>query len=317
MGRISYGVFLPFYAFSAEGQVKSPFEVVRDVVLECERLGFDSVYLDDHLMWGNKPILECWTVLSALSAVTSKIRLGTMVVCASFRNPALLAKMAATFDVVSNGRLELGLGAGVQEDEHAAYGVSFPKPSVRIERLVEAVIILKKMWTEEKATFMGEHYRVNSAVCEPKPVQKPHPPIIIGGGGEKMMIKVQAQYADRVDWGYLPTLELYEHKLQVLLEQCRILGRDFQEIQKSAWVGGQIFIAGNENELNAKLGQWKPRDMSLDAFKETNLICTPEDCAWKIREYADLGVTHFMLSFGDFPRLDGLKVFAEAVMGEI
>src|SRR3989304_5748178 len=144
LGKIGFGVFLPFYAFEAKDKsAPSSFNVIRDLVLECERLGYDSVHLDDHLMLGKKPVFECWTTLSALSAVTTRIRLGTTVLCASFRNPALLAKMAATLDVISNGRLDLGIGAGIQENEPTAYGITFQKPSIRIERLKEAAIILK------------------------------------------------------------------------------------------------------------------------------------------------------------------------------
>ena len=315
LGKISFGVFLPFYAFEGEEKSgRSSFGLIRDMVLECERLGYHSVNLDDHLMFGKKPVLECWTTLSALSAVTTRIRLGTTVLCVAFRNPALLAKMAATLDVVSNGRLDLGVGAGVQENEHTAYGIPFPKPSVRIERLKEAVIILKKMWTEEKATYAGNHYRINDAVCEPKPVQKPYPPITIGGSGEKLILKVQAQYADRIDWGYLPTLKLYRHKLRILQDYCSTVGRDFQEIQKSAWLGSQIFVAENQKELNTKIRQWKPKDVTVDAFKKANLVVTPDECVQKIRHYTDLGVTHFMLFFGDFPSMDGVRVFAEKVI---
>src|SRR3990172_3096596 len=313
--NVSFGVYLPFYAFKAkEKSVASSFDFIRNVVLECERLGYDSVHLDDHLMFGKKPILECWTTLSALSAATTRIRLGTTVLCASFRNPALLAKMAASLDVISNGRLDLGIGAGVQENEHVAYGIPFSKPSIRIERLEEAAIILKKMWTEEKATYLGNHFRISGAVCEPKPVQKPHPPITIGGSGEKLTLKVQAQYADRIDWGYLPTLELYRHKLRILQDYCSTVGRDFQEIQKSALLGSQIFIAENQKELNTKIEQWKPKDVTVDAFKKANLAGTPEECVQKIRHYTDLGVTHFMLFFGDFPSMDGVRVFAEKVI---
>ena len=308
MTKISFGVFLPFHTFDTS------FNLIRDVVLECERLGYTSVHFDDHLMYGKTPILECWTKLSALAALTTRIRLGTTVLCASFRNPALLAKMAATLDVISNGRLDLGVGAGIQENEHRAYGMVFPKPSIRIERLKEAVIILKKMWTEEKTTYVGKHYTITDAVCEPKPVQKSHPPITIGGCGEKLTLKVQAQYADRIDWGYLPTLELYKHKLQILQDYCNTVGRRFQEIQKSAWLGGQIFIAENQKELNTKIQQWLPRDVTVDAFKKLNVIGTPDECIQKIRQYTDLGVTHFMLFFGDFPKMDGLRTFAEKVI---
>jgi alkanesulfonate monooxygenase SsuD/methylene tetrahydromethanopterin reductase-like flavin-dependent oxidoreductase (luciferase family) len=305
----SFGVFLPFHTFDA-----SSFDFIRDRVLECEQLGYDSVHFDDHLMYRKQPILECWTKLSALSTLTTRIRLDTTVLCASFRNPALLAKMAATLDVISKGRLDLGIGAGVQENEHAAYGMPFPNPSARIERLKEAVIILKKMWTEEKATYVGNHFRIADAVCEPKPVQKPHPPITIGGSGEKLTLKVQAQYADRVDWGYLPTLEEYKHKLQTLQEYCNMVGRDFHKIEKSAWLGGQIFIAENQKELDTKMQQWKPKDVTTGDFKKLNLIGTPDECTQRIRQYTNLGVTHFMLFFGDFPQTDGMIIFAEKVI---
>ena len=216
MSKAKFGVFLPFYALrNQEEKRPTSFDCIKEIVLECEKLGYDAVWLDDHLMFGMQPILEAWTTLSALSAVTSKIRLGTMVLSNAFRNPALLAKMAATFDVVSNGRLEFGIGAGVQEEEHIAYGMSFPKPNLRIDRMREAVEIIKSMWTQEKTTYKGKHYEVKEAFCEPKPLQKPHPPITIGGSGEKYTLKVTARHADRFDWAYMP-LQTYKHKLIVL-----------------------------------------------------------------------------------------------------
>ena len=129
--KVSFGVFLPFYVFRSEISTASMFGRLRDVVLDCERLGYDSVWLDDHLMFGQMQILECWTTLSAIAVATSRIRLGTMVTSNAFRNPALIAKMAATVDVISDGRLELGMGAGVQKDEHEAYGFPFPEPSAK------------------------------------------------------------------------------------------------------------------------------------------------------------------------------------------
>jgi F420-dependent oxidoreductase-like protein len=313
--KIKFGVFLPFYAFELENtKPLSLFGRVRDVVLECERLGYDSIWLDDHLMFGKHPVLECWTTLSSLSSITSKIRLGTMVLCTSFRNPALLAKMAATFDVVSNGRLELGIGAGVQRDEHVAYGIPFLKPRERIGRMKESVEIIKKMWTEEKASYKGKYYTINEAVCEPKPLQKPHPPITIGGSGEKFTLKVAAQHADRYDWGYLPSLELYKHKLDVLESHCKAVGRDLHEIEKSCWLSGQIFIAQNRKELDEKVLQWKPKNVSLEEFKKYSLIATPDECRQKIRQYASLGVTYFMLFFGDLPNVGGVRLFAEKVV---
>ena len=282
MNKTKFGVFLPFYAF------KSPqtFDQVRNVVLECEQLGYDSIWLDDHLMYGKNPIFECWTTLSALASLTAKIRLGTMVLCNSYRNPALLAKMTATLDVISNGRLEFGIGAGVQKNEHEAYGIPFPKPSERIERMKEAVEIIKKLWAEENANYQGKYYTVNNAVCLPKPLQTPHPPITIGGSGEKLTMKVVAQHADRYDWGYVPSLEQYKHKLKILENYCNAVNRDFQEIEKSCWLEGQI-------------------------------LSTPDKCKQKIRQYASLGATYVMLFFGDLPHLEGVRVFAKTVVEQM
>jgi F420-dependent oxidoreductase-like protein len=284
LNKIKFGVFLPFYAFKFEKtNPPSHFNHVRTIVLECEQLGYDSVWLDDHLMFRKQPILECWTTIAALSPITTKIRLGTMVLCNSFRNPALLAKMTATLDVISNGRLELGIGAGVQKDEHVAYGVPFSEPRDRIGKMNEAVEIIKKLWTEEKASYQGKYYRINEAVCEPKPLQKPHPPITIGGTGEKLTLKVTAQHADRFDWGHIPSLELYKHKLDVLESHCKATGRNFEEIEKSCWLEGQI-------------------------------LGTPDECRQKIQQYINLGVTYFMLFFEDLPNLSGTRLFAETIV---
>jgi F420-dependent oxidoreductase-like protein len=311
--KVSFGVFLPFYAFQGRALFASLFTRIRDVALECERLGYHSVWLDDHLMYGNKPILECWSTLAALSTVTTHIRLGTMVSCNSFRHPALLAKIAAAVDVISGGRLEFGIGAGVQKAEHRAYGFPFPAGGVRIERMKEAVEIIKKMWSEEKASYVGKHYSIKEAVCEPKPLQKPHPPITIGGSGEKLTLKVTAQHADRYDWGYVPSLELYKNKLKVLESHCSTVGRDFREIERSCWPGGQVVIARNRGELRGKIVREKPKIIALKDFEKTSLIGTPDECMSKLQSYVDLGVTHFMLFFGDLPNLSSLRLFAETV----
>jgi F420-dependent oxidoreductase-like protein len=317
LDKINFSVFLPFYVFRPTKTGSSHFDFIRDIVLECERLGYYSVLLDDHLMLKKTSILECWTTLSALSSVTERIRLGTMVTCNSFRNPALLAKMAATLDNISNGRLEFGIGAGVQKNEHNAYGFPFPSSKARIERMNEAVEIIKKMWTEEKASYNGKHYMIRDAVCEPKPVQKPHPPITIGGGGEKLTLRVTARHADRYDGGYLPSLELYKRKLKVLEKHCDAVGRSFHEIEKSCWPAGQIFIGEDRKELEKKVSLWLPKGVSLEDFMRTSFVGTPEDCIKQLRQYVNLDVTHFMLFFGDLPDLRGLKLFAENIVQKI
>ena len=316
MGKLKFGVFLPFYAFQAKDS-KENFSLIRDIVLECEHQGYHAVWLDDHLMYNDWPILESWTTLSALASLTSKIRLGTMVSCSAHRNPALLAKMAATLDVLSNGRLELGIGAGTQETEHIAYGFGFPPLSVRIERLSEALEVIRRLWMEEKANYQGNHYTLKNAVCEPKPLQEPRPPITVGGSGELLMRKVTAPYADRYDWGFLPSIEVYKRKLMVLENQCKVIGRNFMEIEKSCWPGGQVLIAQNQRELSEKISQRKPANVSLEDFKKTTLAGTPDECRAQLQVYVDLGVTYFMLFFSDLPSIDGLKLFAEAVVNKM
>ena len=315
--KIGFGVFFPCYTFRNEKNGTQIFNRLQESVQECEKHGYTSVCLDDHLMLRDIPILECWTTLSALSKQTKTIRLGTMVTCNSFRNPSLLAKMAATLDNISEGRLELGIGAGVQENEHTAYGYPFLSPNDRIERLNEAVEIIKKLWTEQKASYSGKHYQIRDAVCEPKPVQKPHPPIIIGGGGEKLTLKVTAKHADRLDWGYVPTLEEYNRKLNVLKNHCKSVGRNFDEIEKSCWPSGQIFVGENKKELIEKALRCVPEGVSWEDFIRTSFVGNPKECVKLLRQYVDVGVTYFMLYFGDFPDLDGLRLFAKKVIPEI
>ena len=305
-------MFLPFYAFPKD-QAET-FSLVRQVVLECEALGYDSVWLDDHLMHGDWPILESWTTLSALSALTSKVRLGTMVSCTAHRNPALLAKTAATLDVISGGRLEFGVGAGIGMAEHAAYGFDFPKPAMRIERLCESLEVVKRLWTHDQASFEGKHYQLKDAVCLPKPVQKPHPPITVGGSGDLLLRKATAPFADRFDFGFLPSVELYRRRLGVLENACKSIGRDFGDIEKSCWPGGQVLIAKNEVELGKKIAEKNVLGLSLEEFRQVNFAGTPAQILEQLKVYMDLGVTCFMLYFADLPRVEGLKLFAESVV---
>lgn len=211
------------------------FERTRAAAQRAEAAGFTSFWLMDHLvqipLFGSldEPLLEAWTTLAALAAVTSRIRLGTLVTAASYRNPALLAKMAATVDVISGGRVILGIGAGWFRTEYAQYGFEFAdKPSTRIGQLHEAVQVIKALWTQPRANFQGKYFQVQDAVLEPKPLQKPHPPILIGGGGEKLTLRVAARHADAVNWFGDPAM--IRHKRAVLARHCAAVGRDANEI---------------------------------------------------------------------------------------
>jgi F420-dependent oxidoreductase-like protein len=311
-----FGVFLPFYAL----QTRNPTEYytqLKALVLECERLGYDSVWLDDHLMYGDLPILECWTTLSALAPQTSRIRLGTLVTCNAHHNPALLAKAAATLDVLSNGRLEFGVGAGCQQKEHEAYGFSFPNVGERVEMMAEALEITLRLWTQQNSDFKGKYYTVNAAACEPKPLQKPHPPITIGGAGEKHTLKVTAQYADRVDFGFLPTVEEYQRKLKILERHCTTVGRDFGEIELACWPSGQIIVRSNQSEVDQLISQMKPQGTPLQEYRQGTLATTPQACISHLKRYMDMGATYFLLYFGDIPQTRSLTLFAEEVAGEL
>jgi F420-dependent oxidoreductase-like protein len=309
--KIKFGVFLPFYAFQTQNPT-AHYQQLLDLVLECERLNYDSIWLDDHLMYDHWPILESWTTLSALAAKTNRIRLGTMVSCISHRNPTLIAKSAATLDTISNGRLDLGIGAGAQEKEHTAYGFGFPKLSERVEILGEALDVITQLWRKDKTSYQSKYYTLKDAVCEPKPLQKPNPPIIIGGNGEKIL-KVTARYADRFDWGNL-SIESYQNKLGILEKNCEEIGRDFSKIEKSCWPAGQVLIAENQKELSAKVKEAKPNGMTLTAFNKSTLVGAPEELIEPLHAYLDLGVTYLMLYFADLPKVDSLKLFAEKIL---
>ncbi len=296
---------------------KLDYKVLVNYTVEAESLGYNSVWVNDHLIFGSG-ILECWTTLSSLAPITEKERLGTLVLCNNFRFPSVLAKMAATLDYISEGRLEFGIGAGWNEEEHRAYGIPFPKPAERVERLKEAVEIIKKMWTEEAPYYNGKYYKIEGATCEPKPMQKPHPPIMIGGAGEKLMMKVIAQLADKCNFAHRSPAE-YAHKLKVLKEACRQIGRNFDEIEKSWW--GRVMISRNKDEVIAQLKalylsqrRESPFKRWIEGIKANSIIGTPEECVEKLREYMKLGVTYFIFRFGDAPSKKGLRLFAEEVI---
>lgn len=300
------------------------FSQVRGICRTAEDLGFDSVTVMDHFRPFYPPkngnLLESWVTLGALAVETSKVKIGTLVTCASYRNPALLAKISACLDHISGGRLKLGIGAGWFKEEFEEYGIPFPKPKERIERLEEAIQIVKKLWTQEDASFNGRYYRIDRAVCNPKPVQKPHPPIVVGGSGEKFTLKVVAKLAD--GWNSPGSFERYANKLEVLKRHCVKVGRDFKEIRLSwtAWV-----ILSSDRK---KIAEFQPSYIkNLDDFIDAYLIGTPDQCVEKIKRFINLGVTDFELVFPDtfrmhegvsrIPSLETIQSFAELILPRI
>jgi alkanesulfonate monooxygenase SsuD/methylene tetrahydromethanopterin reductase-like flavin-dependent oxidoreductase (luciferase family) len=197
----------------------------------------------------DEPFMEGWTVLSALAAVTSRIRLATLATSVAFRNPAHLAKIAAGVDLISRGRLTFGFGAGWHEPEYRQYGWEFPpKPAVRIRQMEEAVRLILALWTEQRTTFHGRYFRAEDAILEPKPIQKPHPPIMIAGGGEQLTLRAVARLGDACNVGGSP--EMVRHKFTVLRGHCDAAQRSYDAIERTSIIS--LLLARDEASLAAK-----------------------------------------------------------------
>jgi F420-dependent oxidoreductase-like protein len=263
----------------------------------ADNLKFDTAWTFDHFF----PImsdpkgsqLEGWITLAALAMKTAHVRVGTLVTGITYREPAVLAKMGATLDVITGGRLEMGVGAAWFQQEHEALGIPFPPVAERIRRLGEACEIMKRMWTEDAATWKGTYYEIKDAYCNPKPVQKPHPPILIGGGGEQLTLKMVARYADT--WNAFGTPDIFKHKIEVLQRHCEAIGRDPNTIEKS--VSLPPVLSKDRSKLDAMLADMASRRaMTIEEAKTAMLWGSPDDAIKKIEAYRDIGVTHIILS---------------------
>ncbi|HKN14961.1 MAG TPA: TIGR03560 family F420-dependent LLM class oxidoreductase [Candidatus Binatus sp.] len=275
----------------------------------CEKLGFHSMWLVDHMWTRGMPDLdhhECLALMAGLSAKTDKLRIGTMVICNSYRNPALLAKSLATIDHISNGHLEIGYGAGWMDEEYKAYGYQFPSMGTRLKMFEEGLHIMKAMFTEKRVTYKGRHYSVEEAICNPKPMQQPHPPITIGGAGEKVMLKLVARFADR--WNCPAGYESFEHKFNVLKQHCKDVGRDVNTIDVSEQL--LVCIGSSDAEVEAK---WKAAQM-LKPFVSTGIKGTPKQLIEELKKRVAMGITTFVIFFSDFAPPPTLELFAKEVM---
>ena len=324
---------------------------ILDIALECEKLGYDSLWLKDNFVpWisdyyisfdskndnntsatkaihqerlnEKRTMLECWTTLSSLASVTTKIRLGAILVNL-YRNPSIVAKMASSLDVISNGRLDIGLSSGWFEKEAQAYGFAFPSNSVRVEMLEESILVLRRMLNSEiqnnnvndcyAASFKGKYFNISNAECNPKPIQKPHIPIWIGGSGRKTLALV-AKYADGWNYG-LCSYARYVDKISVLKKYCNNNksdnNRSCHNIIK-AW-HGILFLGSNEDELKNR------KEMILDKkmiWKDSELVIagTPDTILREIKKYVDIGVTYFTIYFPDLPDMISLQLFAKNII---
>jgi F420-dependent oxidoreductase-like protein len=305
MRQTKVGLFFP--------QVGVAFPTMRERARTADKLGFHSLWVVDH-MWArgipDMDHLEAWTLMTALAAATERLRIGTLVLCNSYRNPALLAKMAATFDVISGGRLELGLGAGWMDEEYRGYGYPFPPPRVRIEQLEEGLVVMKKLFTETRATFEGKYYSLDDAANNPKPVQKPHPPVLIGGAGEKLLLRVVAEHANTWNCPNNASTEL-PRKLEALKRHCDRVGRDFEEIEISEQC---ICVLGaDDKEFKSKWSLAKQLLGAIFDLEKTAFRGTPPQVTEQLISRRAQGVTFFTMLFSDFNDPDTLQLFAEEV----
>lgn len=279
---------------------------ILEVARHAELSGWDRVYVADHFMSNDEdaggPMLECWAVVTALATAVPRVVIGTLVCGNTYRHPAVLAKQAATADVISGGRIVLGLGAGWQENEHQRYGIELPPVRERLDRFAEACAIVRGLTTQERTTFHGEHYRITDGPLEPKPVGPL--PLLVGGGGEKRTLRIAAEHAQ--EWNAWSTPEVFAHKSAVLDRHCEDLGRDPGEIRRSTQA--LLFLSDDED--------WLARHRGSDAVRAA-IVGTPAEITEIVGRYRDAGVDElivpdFTLGTGQ-RRLDTLDRFREEV----
>jgi F420-dependent oxidoreductase-like protein len=294
--------------------IKDPveaYETMTNVAKAADENGYESIWLVDHFHTIPTPsqevTFECWMSLAAMARDTQRVRIGQIVTCNGYRNPALLAKMASTLDVLSHGRLNFGIGAGWYEHEYRAYGYPYPDAPERLRMLREALQVIHAMWEQEEAAFEGTYYQVRGAINQPKGVQKPHIPILIGGGGEKVTLKLVAQYGDACN--VLGDLETIQHKLAVLKTHCETVGRDYATIHCTT--GAVCSIADSDEAARALL----PAHVR-DQLRDTSLVGNPETIRQRIAALEAAGIYELILDFPSATDLTPLHRFAREFVAQ-
>lgn len=308
---MQFGIALPHYDFSLPGRPLD-WRNVREWAVRAESLGFDSIWVSDHLFLdisryggSDKPqaTVECFTALGALASATSRVRLGSLVVCNDLRSPALVAKMIATLDVLSGGRMEIGLGAGWFEPEYEAAGVPFELPGVRVGRLAEAVQIIVGMLSSESFSFAGRHYRVKDAENRPQPIQRPRPPVFIGGKGDRIA-RLAGKYADGFNTVWAWTPEAYGDRVRIVNEAAERAGREPASIKKT--LGLYCLPGVSTSELDSRWSAYKEATPgvgpdSFDEWKADKLWGNVDQISARLGEFAALGAEEVILGFGLLP----------------
>jgi F420-dependent oxidoreductase-like protein len=316
---MQFGLQHPNFNFDYNGQgndISYIADSLKNLVSKAENSGFDSFWVMDHFHQiqfvgrPEDPILEGWTVLSMLAGITTKIKLGTLVTGIIYRYPSVLAKIASTLDVLSKGRLFMGLGAAWNEQESLAYGINFPSNQGRLLRLEETIQIIRKMWTEEPcASFNGKYFQINNAYCNPKPIQKPSPPILVGGSGERKTLKIVAKYADACN--LFGSTESIKKKLDILKEHCKSVGRDFDSILKTKL--GTI-VLDDDREVAKDRVEETFRGVPEEQIKEFVIYGTPEDILKQIEALQQVGIQYLIVNLEPSRELEALDTFANKII---
>jgi F420-dependent oxidoreductase-like protein len=308
---MKYGIVLLQGHALEQASIKDPveaYEAMTRVAQTADESGYHSVWLGDHFHTTPQPsqevTFECWTITAALARDTKRVRIGQTVTCNGYRNPALLAKMASTIDVLSHGRLNFGIGAGWYEQEYRAYGYEYPDAPERLRMLREAVQVILAMWTHEEAEFLGKYYKIRRAINQPKGVQKPHIPLLIGGSGEKVTLKLVAQYGDACDVS--GDLAQLRGKFVLLKEHCEAVGRDYNAIHRTART--VCILAESDEEAVAKTPEFV-KALFGNALNSV-LIGSPDTIRQRIADYEAAGVQELRLIFPDVPQLNSIRRFA-------
>ena len=270
--------------------------------LDVASRAFTSLWVSDHLAYGDKHRIECWTLLTWIAARYPGVSLSTIVMCNSFRNPALLAKMAGSLQELSSGRFTLGYGAGWHEGEHSSYGYDFPPARTRIEMMEEAIQVIRALWTEAPANFAGKHYRLENAFGEPRP--DPVPPVMVGGAGERYTLRAVARHADWWNDVHRPP-ERFRHELGVLRQHCENEGRDYDAIRKT--LTARVFIHPSHATAIEMAGD------SLQSA-EPPMAGDPSAVRDQIAELAEIGFDLFIACFPGFQERDDMRLFIDEVM---
>ena len=321
MKSIQVGLTLPqgWLDEFPDNNAQNQFLFSKSVALKAEHLGYDAGYVYDHFIpyYGDKrtlPFFEAYTLLSAIAAITTKLRVGQVVTCNSYRPPSLVAKMSSTLDAISNGRLEFGIGAGWFEYEYNSYGYHFDSASTRIEQLDESISIIKKMWQNEKSSFKGKHYSIKNAICSPKPIQNPHPPIMVGGAGKKL-IAVAAKHATRYNHPF-GTPEILQSKIEMLKIQCKKIKRSYDEIENSVLL--RVLVGKDIDDVKQIATQLKKKNESISEFimrsKDSIALGTPDEVIEYLGKYVKIGINYFIVNFiGLSNSLEMLSLFSKKV----